>query len=78
MENEDLPWLRQLPEGPSSSRGKLHTINIEASGAAGSVLVLEEQTVPGLEDCYGYICQKKGYLKVKSINKQSRRYFFAS
>jgi len=30
------------------SPGKLHTINIEASGAAGSVLVLEEQTVPGI------------------------------
>lgn len=26
--------------------GKLHSINIEASGAAGSCLVLEEQTVP--------------------------------
>lgn len=33
---------------PTMSLGKLHTINIEASGAAGSVLVLEEQTVPGI------------------------------
>ena len=36
-----------FPPIPSSHPGKLHTINIEASGAAGSVLVLEEQTVPG-------------------------------
>eukprot|EP00438_Fugacium_kawagutii_P020541 Skav202305 [mRNA] locus=scaffold60:78941:85859:+ [translate_table: standard] len=32
---------------------KLHTINIEASGAAGSVLVLEEQTVPRQDRCGG-------------------------